>query len=192
MGLMIHSLGELPANAKRAYYVYLLDYGWDEPLGEALHKNFDRMAALASHNNAVVMQGIVGSHFQDEVLSWHNINGQPGDEVLPAILITTRHPVQFRESGREWGADAKRTTDRMVLIPLRGTCESATDVALLIEKIFRDIKDKKALSEFEVARELMKGKDGALVDALILQPNVAGVGINFNYIIDFFTARRKT
>ena len=35
MGLHIHSLGQLPATAERAYYVYLLDYGWHEPLGAA-------------------------------------------------------------------------------------------------------------------------------------------------------------
>ena len=35
MGLHIHSLGQLPATVERAYYVYLLDYGWHEPLGAA-------------------------------------------------------------------------------------------------------------------------------------------------------------
>ncbi len=33
MGLRIHSLGQLPATVEREYYVYLLDYGWHEPLG---------------------------------------------------------------------------------------------------------------------------------------------------------------
>jgi hypothetical protein len=39
MGLWVHSLGELPANAERAYYIYVLDFGWDEPLGRALNQN---------------------------------------------------------------------------------------------------------------------------------------------------------
>ncbi len=30
MGLYVHSLGEIPTGAERAYYVYLLDYGWEE------------------------------------------------------------------------------------------------------------------------------------------------------------------
>ena len=38
MGLYVHSLGEIPTGAERAYYVYLLDYGWEEclamPFGE--------------------------------------------------------------------------------------------------------------------------------------------------------------
>ena len=32
MGLMVHSLEEIPRNVERNYYIYLLDYGWDEPI----------------------------------------------------------------------------------------------------------------------------------------------------------------
>ena len=102
MGLMIHSLGELPLEAQRGYYIYLLDYGWEEPLKDVLDRNFDKMAELASRNNAIVMKGTVGHHFSDEVLSYHHVNGQPGSKLLPAIMITTRHPSNFRDSGQEW------------------------------------------------------------------------------------------
>jgi hypothetical protein len=186
MGLIIHSLGELPTNAERSYYVYLLDYGWDEPLGETLLKNFDKMAALASANNAVVIRGVEGFHFADEVLSWHHVNGQPSDEILPAILITTRHPRQFREDQHD-----KYPKDRLVLIPLSRVCKSPTEVVSLIEKIFRDIRDKRCLADFEVAKELLKGKQGALVDALILEPNISGIGINLNYLINFLLEKNR-
>ena len=194
MGLMIHSLGELPLQAKRGYYVYVLDYGWNEPLGEALHRNFEKMAALASHSDAVVIRGVVGSHFEDEVLSYHSVNGQSGKEILPAILITTRHPQDFRKFGDEWRKREERKlhADRMLLIPLREVCYSATDVVDLIEKIFRDVKDKKALADFEVAEKLARGKNGALVDALILKPNLSGLGIDLNYIVNFFKKKNKT
>ncbi len=33
MGLRVHSLGEIPTGAARAHYVYSLDYGWEEALG---------------------------------------------------------------------------------------------------------------------------------------------------------------
>ncbi len=36
MGLMVHSLEGIPAGHHRDYYIYLLDYGWDEPLADAL------------------------------------------------------------------------------------------------------------------------------------------------------------
>ena len=48
MGLYVHSIGELPAEAYRSYYVYLLDYGWDETFGDAVRKNLPRMADAAS------------------------------------------------------------------------------------------------------------------------------------------------
>ena len=190
MGLMIHSLGELPKEAERGYYLYLLDYGWDEPLGEALNRNFDRMADAASRHDAVVLRGVVGSHFADEVLSWHHVNGQPSEGLLPALLITTRHPNTFREE--TFGhPESTGAPDRMLLIPLRTVCATSSDVAALIDRIFQDIRDRKELAGFEIAQEMRRGQNGAVTDALILQPNVAGIGINFNYIINFFRGRRK-
>ena len=59
----------LPDEAIRRYYVYLLDYGWEEPLGRALRDNFDIMANLASRSDAVVLLGLRGSEFNDEVFS---------------------------------------------------------------------------------------------------------------------------
>ena len=67
MGLYVHSLGEIPIGAQRAYYVYLLDYGWEEELGNAVRANLPRMADLASRANAVVIHGPRGVHFEDEV-----------------------------------------------------------------------------------------------------------------------------
>lgn len=87
MGLYIHSLAELPVEAMRSYYVYLLDYGWEESLGDAVRKNIPKMADLASKSDAVVIYGPRGLHFEDEVLSWHNVNGERGEDILPAILL---------------------------------------------------------------------------------------------------------
>ncbi|WP_221411237.1 hypothetical protein [Epilithonimonas xixisoli] len=56
MGLYISSLQHIPENANRNYFIYLLDYGWNEPLIEALEKNYDRMAQFAAENNAVVIK----------------------------------------------------------------------------------------------------------------------------------------
>lgn len=190
MGLMIHSLGELPLNANRDYYVYLLDYGWHEPLGQALLSNFDTMAAEASRNSAAVIKGVVGSHFEDEVLSWHSIDGRPGEEILPAILITTRHPDEFRQHGKSWRRERVLHADRLLLIPLKDVCKSTTDVADLLAKIFKDIRTKQALADFEVAKTLTNGKRGALVDALILKPNYHGLGLDLNSIIDFFRVEK--
>jgi len=177
MGLYVHSLGEIPNGAERAYYVYLLDYGWEEPLGSAVRANLPRMADLASRSDAVVIHGPRGMHFEDEVLSWHRVNGQDADNILPAIVITTRHPSTFRESFSMLKTDPENR-DALLLLPLRKVCNSSEDVADVIRRVFEDIKGKKRLSEFEAAKEMRRGVAGALVDAVILQPKLGGIGFD--------------
>ena len=184
MGLMVHSLGELPAEAVRGYFVYLLDYGWSEPLGDALSSNFNRMAEQASRNNAVVIRGVVGEHFADEVLSWHHVNGKPAEDILPAILVTSRNPHDFRES-----VPSDNAVHPLLLIPLRAACNSTSDVALLSERLFSDIRAGTELSKFQIAEEQKRGKAGALTDALILRPTVAGVGVDLKQIFSWLMGR---
>ena len=57
--------------------------------------NFDKFAEHASKNNFVIFKGLPGSHFDDEVLSWHHINGEDAEDILPAVLITTENPHFF-------------------------------------------------------------------------------------------------
>ena len=59
MGLKIHSIAEIPENVTRSYYMYVLDYfNWDEPIGNTLRSNFDRMAYFASKNDAIVIKAV--------------------------------------------------------------------------------------------------------------------------------------
>jgi hypothetical protein len=177
MGLYVHSLGEIPTGAERAYYIYLLDYGWEEALGNSVRANLTRMADLASRSNAVVIHGPRGLHFEDEVLSWHHVNGQDSKNILPAILITTRHPSTFRESFGA-GLSTKESRDALLLIPLRKICKSSEDVVDLIQRVFEDIKSKKRLSDFGAAKRMRRGISRALVDAVILQPKFGGIGFD--------------
>ena len=176
---MIHSLGEIPTNTKRDYFLYLLDYGWKEPLSNALRENFEIIADKASRSNSVVFRGTVGHHFSDEVLSWHNINGIDGENILPAILITTKNPneFKFKESSSK---------HKLLLIPIGELCQTANDVIKIIEKIFLDIETKKSLDDFTVAKEMKANNSKSIVDALILQPNITGIGVDLKKIITFF------
>jgi hypothetical protein len=183
MGLYVHSLGEIPTAAERAYYLYLLDYGWDEPLGSAVRENLSRMADLASRSDAVVIHGPRGMHFEDEILSWHRINGQEATD----ILITTRHPSTFRESFSLIRSEPENR-DALLLLPLRRVCTSATEVTDLIHRVFEDIKGKKQLSDFHAAKRMKRGVAGALVDAVILQPKLGGLGVDLKKL---FTDTKK-
>ena len=168
MGLMVHSLEGIPDDHHRDYFIYLLDYGWDEPLSEALRKNFGKMATIASEqkNAVVVMRTDPGVHFSDEVLSWHSINGDnaSNEQLLPAILVTNRHPADFR---------------------CRAMGKDTTEVVELIQKIFSKIKQGQDLDDFSIKSEKKKGIGGAFANSVILEPNIAGMGFSFNKFVHY-------
>jgi hypothetical protein len=181
MGLYIQSLAGIPG-AKRSYYIYLLDYGWTEPLGDALFNNFPKMAEIASENDAVVIRG-AGSrvHF--------NINGEDGDKILPAILVTNRHPHEFKESFNGPDGNINKDDYKIIIFPLKKYCKTTTDVAVYIDKIFKDIVAKKDLSDFRIIKEMKGGLGKALVDGILLEPNLAGFGFNLKPILEYFNER---
>jgi hypothetical protein len=186
MGLVVHSLELLSPQAKREYYLYVLDYGWDEPFSEVIRKNFYKISDLACKTEAAFVIGSDGNmgHFDDEVLSWHSINGQDASELLPAILITRTNPHEFKNCTR---GTRKENDDRFkfILIPLRKLCQKSTDVMPLITSIFRDIQNKKDLKDFVVQKELKPGIENALVNSLILEPNFHGIGFSFKRFKEF-------
>ena len=187
MGLHIRTLTGIP-DATRGYYIYLLDYGWHEPLGKALYDNFQKMAEIASDNDAVVIRSAGDSvHFCSEVFSWHNINGQDADDTLPAIMITNRHPREFKESFNEYDNRHLDKRDyKIVIFPLKKYCKTTTDVTNYVQKIFKDVVEKNDLSDFRIVKEMKKGMGRALVDGVLLEPNVAGIGYNFKPLLDYF------
>lgn len=184
MGLHVQSLENVPETTNRDYFVYLLDYGWDEPIRNALMDNFNTMARESAVNRAVIIKGTDIGHFEDEVFSWHQINGRDADDILPALLITNRHPKFFRDNdhGRQWGKglyeESQKDGMKLALIPFKRFCKTTTDVVSVIQKVFRDIADKKDLKDFKICGEMKKGVGKAILDAVILEPNISGVGID--------------
>ncbi len=183
MGLYVHNIGNLPVDDKRNYFLYVLDYGWHEPLAQALRENFTNMARMASKTKSVVIAGVEPVHFENQVFSAHGINGEPGEEILPAILITTLHPRYFQENQGRWRDDGT-IDDKLLLIPLKKCCATTTDVVNLIHRVFRDIEGKSALQDFEVVNSFRKAERRSLTDAIVLQPNFGGVGIDLRKLFE--------
>lgn len=61
----------------------------------------------------------------------------------------------------------------------------------LIAGVFRDIADKKALADFQVAQEMRRGGGGALADSLILEPKIGGVGMDLKKLVEFFKCIKR-
>lgn len=193
MGLLVYSLENIPKSKNRDYFIYLLEYGWYEPISEAINSNFSQMAELAAQKRAVVIKGTCLSHFENEVFSWHKINNERNNDILPAIHITNAHPSYFMKHDHEYsrGKGLYRESIngelKLILIPLKKFCSNTTEVVSLIEKLFSDIEASKDLSEFKIAKEVQKGMGSAIVDALILEPNISGVGFSFKKLLNYFS-----
>ena len=178
MGLHVHNLGNLPNTVDgRDYFIYVLDYGWKEPLADALIANFTNMARKADETRSIVVAGIEPVHFTNDVFSWHSINGEEAEELLPAVMISTLLPSYFCEQNNG-KRPASQIDDKLILIPLKSVCDTTDDVIKLINSIFRDIKAKKALSNFAIVKQMEKNSGGHFADAFILEPNISGIGVD--------------
>jgi hypothetical protein len=97
-------------------------------------------------------------------------------------MITTIDPKKFRRQNPDYMANMRGpgcADDKMILVSLKGMCKTPSEATALIEKIFRDISNRKRLEQFEVAKEIRAtGMGGALSDALILRPTFQGVGVD--------------
>jgi hypothetical protein len=177
MGLVVSSLSHVPLNADRDYFIYLLRGGWNSTLDQVLESHFMRFAQEASETRSAIIAGLPGNHFANDVFSWHHINGEDGEEALPAILLTTVHPKYFLHEGDPfWRTNAQK--DYMQLIPLKKWASSADDVIALVQRIFSDIKEHKGLHDFTVVKEIQRTRGTALMDGVVLQPNFLGCGID--------------
>lgn len=187
MGLYINSVSDLPLTEERSYYLYVLDYyNWDEPVSNTLKANIEKIASLCALNDAVMVKGLPDSHFYSEILSWVKINGQDPSLILPALMITTVHPKYFITFN-----NTKVThdfSDSLIFLKIRDICKTPSEVINLIEKIFSDIRLHKKIKDFTIVKEMRSSDRGTLVDALILEPNVSGVGIDIKKLVSWCKA----
>jgi hypothetical protein len=127
--------------------------------------------------------------------SFASVNGERGGDVLPALMITTIHPSKFKEShpgyriaeGGQGNAD-----DKMILIPLRAFCKTATEVVALIERVFSDIEAGEPLSNFSIVKDIRASRaPGAYSDAIILKPGMWGMGIDLRELLKTWRSNRS-
>ncbi|MGN6739604.1 hypothetical protein [Dyella sp.] len=190
MGLHISSISSLPLSEEREYYIYVLDYyNWDEPISNSLQSNAEKIASFCAANNAVMIKGLPDSHFYSEVLSWVKIDGQDPYLILPALLITTAHPKYFIDANER--LPDGEIEDSLIFLKVRDLCKTPSDVIQLLEKIFVDIRMHKKIRDFAITKELRAKEHGALVDALILEPNIGGVGIDIKKLASWIASRTK-
>lgn len=190
MGLMVYSLDNIPKETNLDYYIYLLDYGWDwnNSIYKIFTDNIKKISELSSKNSAVTITG-VGEHFTNEVFSWHGISGINDENILPALLITNQNPNYFKENNQslnhsKFYQEDRTTNLKLILIPFKKFCHNDSDVIALIDSVFKNIQAKQDLSKFSVLSKINNYNN--LYDAIILQPNASGFGIDLKQLFEYF------
>ncbi|MDP5939178.1 hypothetical protein P3846_31670, partial [Pseudomonas aeruginosa] len=83
--------------------------------------------------------------------------GHYPNTVLPAILITTIHPKYFIESDNS--KPPREISESLIFLKIRDICNTPGDVITLLERVFKDVKEKKKIKDFPLlassARESM-------------------------------------
>ena len=138
--------------------------------------------------DTVLIHGLVRDS-QGRKMSKSLGNGIDPLELLPALMITTLHPKYFIDGDNERIKGMDIPKDKFIFLEIRKICQHPQDVVVLLEKIFQDIREKKAIQDFRVKKELKGGVGKILNDTLILEPNVGGIGINLNTLFKFFKDR---
>jgi hypothetical protein len=191
MGLKVTTIARLPEKTGRAFFVYFLDYGWEDDLTRAMYENFDVFAAIAAENRSLLIAGLNRIEFANEVLSWHHVNGQAAHDLLPAIMITDIEPALLTgQNSFDFGPLKHRPhsgatyPERFVLLPLREIGRTSGDVTQLLQQIANDLRSGKALSEFEIKSVKQKGETSA-ANMVVLQPNIGGLGVDLKEIFNW-------
>lgn len=191
MGLKVTTIARLPEKTGRAFFVYFLDYGWDDDLTRAMYENFDAFAGITAENRSLLISGLNRTEFANEVLSWHHVNSEPADDLLPAIMITDIEPALLIGNDTfDFGPMKRRSSsgtthpERFVLLPLREMCRTSADVTRLLQQIANDLKSGKTLSEFEIQRVKPKNET-SVANMVVLQPNIAGVGVDLKEVLSW-------
>jgi hypothetical protein len=184
MGVKITSLAQIPSDLTIPYFVYLLTSNYPTRVDRGLRRSFEIFAKQAGERDFVAFEGLVGE-FGGEVMNAYSIDGIPVDDILPAILISTVNPHQFMIARSIDRSGPFKEQEKVILISLRQACESEDDVYNLVGQLIRDMKEGRDLSSFAVS----KTKRTQFLDALVLEPNFAGVGVNLKQLWKFFRRR---
>lgn len=72
---------------------------------------------------------------------------------------------------------------QMILIPFKENCSSEKEVIDIINHVFLDIEHGTELTDFSIVKRNKKNVGRAIVDSVILQPNISGIGVDIKKLL---------
>lgn len=173
MGYRITTLGHLPVEQDVDLYVFVVKSGFKTELAQIIDDNFEELARRIGPHQSAIVDGL-NDDWPDQVLSvffgsdWKTIRNY-----CPLMLITNAHPKDVNE-------DSLR-----LVVPLEEVYKvHGTYDRFFVElSEFAEHRNAEFLNKFEDQTNLV----GAINEIIDIKPNIFGIGINVNKIIERFT-----
>jgi hypothetical protein len=214
MGYHLTNLYSISPDDKHSYFVFYIGNRFDDTVSQWIDRNFSNIAKSLGHN-AVIVRGLsdefdnqVVEAYHDEIETivikkgWdknysfgHSVDkllsnykstyGLGWQELHPLLFVTDKNP--SAESGK---GDEKI----FYLIPL-GQIKAEGEIREITESIIYGVQSH----DFSMLDKVLSQKFGktplnllsTINQSLELKPNIAGVGINLNAVIDWIVKGQK-
>lgn len=174
MGFIATDIAKIPSVGYE-WYLYLLTDNWDDPIQEALLKNFDQLSQSVG-TSCLVVKGANPEQFYNSLIDSQFVEliRTTGEELFPSLVLSSHPPSKLNESSGK-GANIKGAVS--FLIPLR----MKADLHSFLRKLSETIKSGDPMELFE---NDPVSKWAWMTEYLEVKPNICGVGINLNPLFD--------
>lgn len=170
MGYRVTTLGHLAIEEGVDLYFFVVKSGWKSELSRAIDENFDAIARRIGPHNSAIVDGL-NDAWAGEILN-HYFGDKSGTVRLncPLMLITDSHP-----------SNVTAETMRLVA-PLDEIHGRFGNFDRFFEELgnYAEYRDTTFLDKFEDKSDVL----GNLNEAILIQPNFYGFGVNVNRLID--------
>jgi len=172
MGYLLSSLAQLPVGDNVDLYIFVINGGWRGGSHQIIEENFAKLASEIGPR-AVIAKGFNQSWTRDIARKYLGKDHKELFGLLPALLITDAHPDQLTDEGMR------------LLIPLKVVEAKFGNFDTFFDSLtkFAREKDSSFLAHFHKKEESRK----LAWNMLELKPNIWGIGININEILDRFS-----
>lgn len=175
MGFMLSALGNLPIDENIELYVFVINGSWRGGPYELIEQNFSNIAKNIGPK-AVIAKGFDSESWSTQVArKYFGKNHSELFNAIPALLITDAHPEKLNDKSLR------------LIVPLRDVEKRFGDWDTFFRLLsqFAIYKDVEFLKKFEDTSSLLKEGNKYLE----LKPNIFGIGINLNAIIERLSSR---
>jgi hypothetical protein len=180
VGFVATDITTVPSNDNYRWYIFILEHGWADKIGDEVANNFMKFAEKVGPN-ALVVRGTDPLSFYSQVFENYILLSNTKSEkiVLPAILVADISPEKILET------EENIERAKILVFSLSRVAQSQGGVVEFLIKLADTIREEGALDNFENSNdEKLEGAWGWVRRYVEIKPNFFGFGVNVNALVD--------